>query len=253
MCIAGFYSLAGETVEAAIYLIEKLEKKVSYLGSYTGTIDTLEYFPGPLRGALLERFAKPALQVFDVIGPPNKTYKVAPEDRGAFQVEDRIFIYKNGNYRIQYSESDTSERSILFGAPSDKRNTFVYNTIQIKPDSGLDDKGSAVPKPSANEKGAREQGAILAEAARQVAWESSKHELASSAFSRSLSRLVVSVPVTALALGGFFVGYEAFTRSALDVGGLALRAAPAILSLGLSIGFAIDTGIRIAGLARASF
>jgi len=247
--VSGIYSLDGETIEASLYLVEKSGSRFARLGTCTGDIGRLETLVDALASLLIEKLASPAIRVIDLdMVQTDASWEVLPKDSGFALVGKRIFIYKKGNYSIRFGKPAPEGAVIAIEADTGSdRSGPVYNKIQPKL---IDDKTLSPNR--ADGSSGKDPALALKEAARLAAWDGSGQEKAYAAFSRSLSRLIVSVPVSALSLGIFFLGYEAYARSGIDLGGLALRTAPAVISLGCSLGFAIDTGIRIGGLTRSS-
>ncbi|MCX7026941.1 MAG: hypothetical protein NT061_05520 [Spirochaetes bacterium] len=232
--IAGFYSVQDGQLVTDIYLVDAKKEQAEKLGYYSGSYANLEGYKKTLSQFLLPIFSANAWRIVDFsILPQGSSIALAAGQKDtsttALLIGSRLFIYDDNNYDIVISRPGYfPQKQTISPLLND-----IYNIIHI----------DLVIDPQSIQKGAEEE---LAAASAETKWDSAqKYEGASKLFSAALGRLVVSIPLTAICLGVFYLGYEGYSRSAVSETSLWLRGGAAAFSLGFSVTFAIDMSIRL--------
>ena len=238
--IAGFFSLKKGIIVNDIYLLESEKENAEKLGSFTGSFADLDNYGGTLGQFLLPRFSNAPLRIVDFsISPQGSLLSLSSGLQGktdeALLIGARLFIYKENKYDILIKKSGYVTVKYSVSTPLKD----MYNIIHI--DLAIDESTT--------------QGSLAAgfkAASDQMKWaEEKRFATASMQFSAALGRLVLSLPVSAIALGLLFQEYEVFSRrppTADILTSLWLSGGAAALSLGLSVAFVIDSGIHLGSL-----
>ena len=238
--IFGLFSHSGGSITVDLYLVSAAEERAEKLGTYEGSIGDLDGSRKAFSGILLPRFSNHARRIIDFNLSPQGAAIVIPdggtgESPAALLVGQRLFLYTDEAIEVEIGRRGFITKRVIVQQTLDD----VYNIVQVQ----------LSPDPVSSSSASLD----LVAASAQIEWKSEKDFFGGSArFSSSLGRFVLSLPVTAIALGVFFLGYEGYSRSAITEKGLLLRGGAAVLSLGFSIGFAVETGIDLARLVSVA-
>jgi hypothetical protein len=240
--VLGVYSSREGQMTVTLYLVSAGKDDAEKLGSFTGSYADLDGYKKAFSRILIPRFSNHAARIIDfAVSPQGASLEFTAgqgaagakgdkKDKALF-VGSRLFLYDDSSYEVTISRKGYIQRTV--SVPTALGD--IYDSIQI----------NLLPDPLL----AASPGLDLKAASAQLNWKDAQDFADSSKqFSAALGRLVVSIPVTALALGFFYVGYEGYSRSAVSETGLLLRGGAAVLSAGFTIGFVVDTGIRLVRL-----
>ena len=234
--VFGLYSQSNGLITADLYLVSAEKDNAEKLGTYSGSVADLDASRKAYSGFLIPRFSNSARRIIDFIVTPQGAtislpVKTDSVSKTALLLDGRLFIYGDQTVEVSIERKGYVTQRVLMPQSLDD----VYSIIQIVLAA---DSAPGVPA-----------AVDLKEATSRLDWKDGKdYPTHTARFSSAMGRLVISLPVTALALGVFFLGYEGYSRSAITTSELILRGGFAVLSVGLSIGFAVDTGIGLAGL-----
>ena len=239
--ITGFFSREGESIQCVILFFEKRSPKVLGSARFEGSIDNLEAVSAETLPFILSWVAnkdKP-LGIVDIVIKPTggpMTIEVKPNNtRGVAAISGaRAFIFESGSYDISierkgYKTSLMKNQSLTTGM-------YRSYSVQLEP--------SMETLPAENS---------FAEAAKSLNWpDKSAFREKEIFFHSALGRLIVGVPISAIAFGAFFSYWEAYSRSAASPTALYVSGGAAALCLSVDIGFIIDTAIKLVDVLRAS-
>lgn len=238
--VAGFYSLQSGLLDCDLYLLGSGVDEAKLLGSWEGDYSDLEGFAAASASLLLPRLSGGSRWIADLaVQAPDASYRLAtalPKEASAVLAGSRLFIYRPGEYEVEVKAGGSLGTTVKISTPLHD----VYNKIPIQLE-----KNPSVPAESATE-------AIRA-AATGLQWPNrdpfSKNLRG---FSSALGRLVVSLPVSAIALGVFYLGYEGYSRSAVTETELWIRGGIAGVGLAATAAFVVDTGVWLARLMSSA-
>ncbi|PKL06838.1 MAG: hypothetical protein CVV53_02195 [Spirochaetae bacterium HGW-Spirochaetae-9] len=245
--VAGFYSLIGENIECSILLFSKGgEGAASNAGSmqpdvlaFSGSISDLDSLAARLLPGLLSWAAGRELGILDVRTEPEHgvllTVGRNPSPMNIYVAGSRLFIHEAGEYEIIMNRKGFEEgRRTLALRPG------YYSSLDVK----LTSIGSEPTLGS---------GESIFSADETLRWEEKSRFIeAERKFSAALGRFIISVPLSALALGSYFSYSEAFSRSAVSIDALSWSGAGAIISVSLSAAFIVDSALKLMDVLRAS-
>jgi hypothetical protein len=245
--VLGVYSSKEGRVSVDLYLAIAGKDEAEKLGAYSGSYEDLDGYKKALSRMLLPRFSNNATRIVDFsIFPQAASLELtqggasAAAAKGgargkAILVGSRLFLYGEDGCEVTISGKGYIPQKVVAPIVLDD----VYSSIQIR----LAPDPLSVVSPDLDLKTLSEE----------LNWKNAQaYANSSKQFSAALGRLIVSIPVTALAIGVFYLGYEGYSRSAISETGLLLRGGAALLSAGVSIGFVVDMGIRLIRLISAA-
>ena len=243
---AGFYSLAGEKIECRILLFAKRKGEASSQAesqapilAFSGSIPNLDLLAGKMLPGILAWVAGRELGVEDVRTEPEQgvvlALNVDPQRTGIAMDGSRLFIYEQGEYEIVLSRKGFEDARRLLDS-----SLGSYSVLFVK----MTPIGSEASPGS---------GESIFSAAETLSWGEKARFLESERkFSAALGRFVISIPLSALAIGGYFSYSEAYSRSAVSSDALALSGAGALISVSLSAAFIVDSALKLMDVLRAS-
>lgn len=236
--ILGFYTFKDEIVECRILFYEKESETRQGTFFYKGTIATLENLRSAALPAIMNWVATREVGVVDIATRPTSgatlSVKATPSE-GAIALDGtRIFVYEKGNYTIVVRQSGFEDG---FCEIADfEPDSYTSIVIDMKPAVG-----AALPEAS------------IINAADRLKWaEKSSFLKAEKGFSSALGRFVLSLPLSAIAIGTFYSFYEAYSRGAASETALYVSGAAAAVSMSLSVGFIIDSAVRLVDVLDVS-
>lgn len=236
--ILGFYSFKDEIVECRILFYENESENPQGAFFYKGTISTLENLRAAALPAIMNWVATREVSVVDIATKPSSgaalSFKGTPSE-GAIALDGtRIFVYEKGNYPIIVRQSGFEDG---FCEITDfKPDSYTSIVIDMKPAAG-----AALPEAS------------IINAADRLKWaDKSSFLKAEKGFSSALGRFVLSLPLSAIAIGTFYSFYEAYSRGAATETALYVSGAAAAVSVSLSLGFIIDSAVRLVDVLHVS-
>jgi hypothetical protein len=244
--VFGVYSSKEGKVSVDLYLAIAGKDEAEKLGAYSGSYEDIDGYRKALSRMLLPRFSNNATSIVDFsIFPQGASLELTQGNASATQdvvgrgkalfVGSRLFLYGEGGCEVTISGKGYIPQKVVAPIVIDD----VYSSIQIR--LALDPLSTVSPDLD------------LKTLSEELNWKNAQaYANSSKQFSAALGRLIVSIPVTALAIGVFYIGYEGYSRSAISETGLLLRGGAALLSAGISIGFVVDTGIRLIRLISAA-
>ncbi len=236
--ILGFYSFKDEIVECRILFYENESENPQGAFFYKGTISTLENLRAAALPAIMNWVATREVSVVDIATKPSSgaalSFKGTPSE-GAIALDGtRIFVYEKGNYPIIVRQSGFEDG---FCEIADfKPDSYTSIVIDMKPAAG-----AALPEAS------------IINAADRLKWaDKSSFLKAEKGFSSALGRFVLSLPLSAIAIGTFYSFYEAYSRGAATETAIYVSGAAAAVSVSLSLGFIIDSAVRLVDVLHVS-
>jgi hypothetical protein len=235
----GFYAKEGETIFCVMLFYDKDSQKAKGSTSFSGAIDSLDAAIAGATPKILAWVAGRPLGIVDVkVLPSNalSTIRLEPNSLSAdIEIESsRLFFSRPGDIDIVvekkgYKSSQLRLRGEMPGS---------YKSVQV----------DLLPEP-----GAEPAQASFADASKSLLWpDESAFRKKEKSFYSALGRFVLGVPFSAVALGTFFSYSESYSRGAASSGALYASGGAAALCLGLSVGFIIDTAIKLVDVLRAS-
>lgn len=241
--VAGFYSLIDESIECRVLLFAKREGEGVFSQpaslSFRGSIPDLDTMAEKLLPGILAWVAGREIGIVDVRPEPKQGVKVALEGsppHTSIGIDgSRLFVYEHGEYGIVLQKKGFADarRSLVSSLGS-------YRSLPVT----LEPLGA---------EGVADSGVSIFSAAETLRWgEKSRFIEAERKFSAALGRFVISIPLSALALGGYFSFSEAYSRSAVSPQALSWSGAGAIVSISLSAAFIVDSALRLVNVLRAS-
>ncbi len=240
--VAGFYSLVDGRIECRVLLFARGEEEAAIQPSslsFSGTIPDLDTFAGKLLPGILAWVAGSEIGIVDVKPEPGQGVTLAlegsPPQSGIGLEGLRVFVYEDGEYGIVLKKKGFADarRSLVSTLGS-------YRSLPVT----LEPLGKD---------GSPASGEAIFSAAEALGWtEKSRFIEAERKFSAALGRFVISIPISALALGGYFSFSEAFSRSAVSPETLSWSGAGALLSVSLSAAFIVDSALRLVDVLHAS-
>jgi hypothetical protein len=174
--------------------------------------------------------------IHDLKTDPRATSLSATKSSTVEIAGSRIFIERGKTASIEVGKEGYLGTTVSL--PADEAKTYVQVGVVLRLDPA---------KPKA------EIPDILSGAGLAVGWETKKeYRRESEGFENALGRLLISIPLSALSLGGFFLSYESYTR--LGTGSTTLYAGAALAGASLvatalcivDVGFRMASKIKIA-------
>ena len=241
--LAGFYTLVDEKIECSILFFAKSEEgaassQVPSL-AFDASIPELDSVGGKLLPGILFWVAGRELAVVDVKTEPEQGVAFAldgnPPHTGIALDGSRVFLYEQGEHEILMNRKGFEEaRRTVASSPG----SYSSLHVKMKPIDSDPNEGS---------------GASIFSAAETLNWgEKSRFLESERKFSAALGRFVISIPLSALAIGGYFSYSEAYSRSAVSGDALTLSGAGALLSVSLSAAFIVDSALKLMDVLHAS-
>jgi len=241
--LAGFYSIVDEKVECRILFFAKVEERtassqISNL-AFSSSIPELESLAGKMLPGILALVAGRELGVVDVRTEPELGVVLAlngdPPRTRIDMDGSRLFIYEQGEYEIVMSRKGFEDARRLL-----ESSLGSYNSLLVKMEPIGMEAGSG-------------SGESIFSAGETLSWsEKSRFLEAERKFSAALGRFVISIPTSALAIGGYFSYSEAYSRSAVSMAALSWSGAGALLSVSLSAAFIVDSALKLMDVLHAS-
>jgi hypothetical protein len=236
LVLAGLFFRDGEQFSASLYLASKGKEEAYLLGSMEGAISRLEEFAPALGPLALLAVSNRDILIRDLRTNPRTSSLSASKDSSVEIAGSRIFIERGKTASIEIGSEGYLSMSISLPADEGKTYAQVEALLRLDP---------AKPKAAIPD--------ILSGAGRAVGWETKKeYQRENKGFENALGRLLISIPVSALSLGGFFLSYESYTR--LGTGSTTLYAGAALAGASLvatalcivDVGFRMASKIKIA-------
>ncbi|MFZ3110245.1 MAG: hypothetical protein WA234_06100 [Rectinemataceae bacterium] len=243
--VAGFYSLEDEEIECRILLFAKgeagfpLEDPPAFSLAFSGAIPELDSLAGKLLPGIHAWVAGRELAVVDIRTEPEQgivfTVVGDPPQTSISLDGSRVFLYDQGSYEILMNRKGFEEaRRTLASSPGS------YSSLLVKMTPVSSDPSEV-------------SGESIFSASETLSWgEKSRFLESERKFSAALGRIVISIPVSALAIGGYFSCSEAYSRSAVSRSALSFSGAGALLSVSLSAAFIVDSALKLMDVLHAS-
>jgi hypothetical protein len=236
--LAGFYTLRGESIDCVILLFEKERLKPAGSIRYKGTVASLDELTGIALPAILSWIANGPIGIVDLKTKPASGARFfllgQPPMESIILSGSRLFIFEKGNYSVAITQEGFESGS--------------FQTAGIEPGMYRSLKVELVPiQPAAF------PGLSMVNSAAVLDWkeETNFHE-AGKKFQSALGRFIISLPFSIISLGAYNSFWEAYTRSAIGEGALYAAGGATALSLSLSLGFIIDTAIKLVDVLHTS-
>lgn len=242
----GFFSLEGERIEGRLLLFEKADTEKSLVVSFQTDIARLETMPQAVLPGLWEWAGGRALCVVDIETTPAGSFTIlldAGDSARAVGVDKRLFVFEEGGLDVALRQKGFQDR--VFSLSGLTYGSYKKETARMNPvENALEGASPGGASPSAEEFAAR--SALLD-------WKQKEDFLRSrNRFYSAFARFVLSIPLSAIALGLSFSYSEAYGRGAASQEAVYASGIGAALSLSLSLGFGIDTTIKLIDVLHAS-
>ena len=244
--VTGFYSLAGEQIECRIQLFSKGEGEAPSQAenhapslSFSGGISELDFLAEKMLPGILTWVAGRELGVVDVRTEPEQGVLLALDgDPPRTRIDldgSRLFIFEQGEYGIIMNQKGFEDARRLLDSSLGSYSSLLVKMAPIGSEEGLS------------------SGDSIFSAAETLSWGEKFRFLESEKkFSAALGRFVISIPISALAIGGYFSYSEAYSRSAVTSDALSLSGAGALISISISAAFIVDSALKLMDVLRAS-
>ncbi|TXT48573.1 MAG: hypothetical protein FD137_947 [Spirochaetes bacterium] len=230
LVLVGIFVRQGEGFYVSLYLASKEKEHAELLGSTAGSISRLEDFAPAMGPLALRAISNRDILIRDFRTDPRAS-ALSLAGTGFAEISGtRIFIERGKIGTVEVGSGGYLSEFVALPGYESKAYAQVEVRLRLDP---------TAPKASIQD--------ILSGAEAAVGWDSKKEYLrASKDFESALGRLLISIPISALGLGGFFLSYESYTRLGTSSASLYASAALAGASLAATALCIVDVGFRMA-------